>query len=75
MYLPQISVEVELSYNEKPSPTDVNVDGVVNILDLVIVADTLSKEDHNLRADANRDGVVDILDLVLVSQHLGDKKQ
>jgi WD40 repeat protein len=51
---------------------DVNMDGVVNILDLVIVSKSFGKSTQdNAKADVNKDGVVDILDLNIVSQHLG----
>ena len=46
-------------------PGDVNGDGIVNILDLVIVANALGESDSV--ADVNADGVVNILDLVLVA--------
>ncbi|MDE0043309.1 MAG: dockerin type I domain-containing protein, partial [Candidatus Poribacteria bacterium] len=45
---------------------DVNQDGVVNILDLVLVATRLGNTGPNI-ADANGDGNVNILDLVLVA--------
>ena len=45
---------------------DVNKDGVVNILDLVLVATRLGNTGPNI-ADANGDGNVNILDLVLVA--------
>ena len=45
---------------------DVNKDGVVNILDLVLVATRLGSTGPNI-ADANGDGNVNILDLVLVA--------
>ena len=53
---------------------DVNVDGMVNILDLVVIASHLgetSTADEPLNADVNSDGDVNILDLVLVASHLG----
>ena len=43
---------------------DVNNDGIVNILDLVVVANNIGKQEP----DINGDGIVNILDLVLVSQ-------
>ena len=46
---------------------DVNGDGVVNILDLVVVANGLGKTDPDL----NGDGIVNILDLVVVAKALG----
>ena len=47
------------------SPFDLNADGEINILDLVIVANALGESDSD--ADINADGVVNILDLVLVA--------
>ena len=48
---------------ETPPTVDVNGDGVVNILDLVIVANAFGEA----VPDLNGDGVVNILDLVLVA--------
>ena len=52
------------------TPTDVNGDGVVNILDLVFVANNLGievVEGTESNADVNGDNVVNILDLVAVA--------
>ena len=50
---------------------DLNFDGVVNILDLVIVANAFgSSTDSDLKFDLNFDGVVNILDLVIVANAL-----
>lgn len=49
---------------------DVNKDGSVNILDLVLAAQAF--EVYNANADVNGDGVVNILDLVLVASAFGD---
>ena len=47
---------------------DVNSDGVVNILDLTLVAQHLGVLNPiNRRADVNKDGVINILDLVIVA--------
>ncbi|MCX6719307.1 MAG: choice-of-anchor D domain-containing protein [Candidatus Taylorbacteria bacterium] len=51
---------------------DVNSDGVVNILDLVIVVKSFGKDVNNAKADVNKDGIVDVLDLNIVGQHLGE---
>ena len=51
-------------------PYDVNVDGVINILDLTFVASHFGST--NPEADVNGDGIVNILDLVRVAQHFGD---
>ena len=52
-------------YLKAKHPADVNGDGVVNILDLVQVANGFGKN----TPDVNGDGVVNILDLVFVSGH------
>ena len=50
---------------------DVNSDGVVNVLDLTIVAQHIGTSNpSNRRADLNKDGVVNILDLILVAQEI-----
>ena len=51
---------------------DVNEDGVVNILDLVFIAQYLDGTvPHNPEIDVNDDGIINVLDLILVAQHLG----
>ena len=47
-------------------PVDINGDGVVNTLDLVLVASQFGNEGQNLTADVSGDGVVNIQDLVMV---------
>ena len=62
-----------ISDTESPPVTaDVNGDGNVNILDLVLVAYDLGNTGANLAADVSGDGVVNILDLVLVAGMFGD---
>lgn len=51
-------------YLKAKNPADVNDDWVVNILDLVQVANGLGKS----APDPNGDGAVNILDLVFVTQ-------
>ena len=53
-----------------PIPGDVNKDGVVNILDLVVVASNFGQtvaDGANPAADLNEDGVINIIDLVKVA--------
>ena len=64
----------ELENGEVVEPTriigDVNSDGVVNIADLVLVANGIG-EIGDTEADVNGDGVVNIADLVLVASRIG----
>ena len=50
-----------------PIIADVNSDGSVNVLDLVVIASELGNTGTNLGVDVNRDGIVSIQDLVLVA--------
>ena len=57
-----------ISDTESPPITaDVNNDGSVNILDLILIASELGNVGTNLAADVNGDGVVSILDLILAA--------
>ena len=56
------------------SSGDVNQDGIVNVLDIILVAQNLGqKSPSNPRVDVNKDGQVNILDLVFVAERLGEK--
>ena len=59
---------------EEPEPNgDVNQDGIVNILDMIFVAQSFGqKPPSNPRADVNKDGQVNILDLIFVAERLGE---
>ena len=50
-----------------PITADVNSDGSVNVLDLVVIASELGNAGANLTVDVNGDGVVNILDLIMVA--------
>ena len=50
---------------------DVNLDGTVNILDMVLVASSFGQHGGGNPADINADGVVNIVDLVKVAGALG----
>ena len=45
---------------------DINNDGVVNIIDIVLVVNIVLDENNDLSADFNNDGLVNILDIVLL---------
>ena len=65
---PEISITVE----EQRLIGDANRDGVVNILDLITVAQQFGKRlPPNSPADINNDGIVNIFDLTLVAQGIG----
>ena len=49
-----------------PMTADVNNDGSVNVLDLILIASSLGQSGQN-DADVNGDGIVSILDLVLAA--------
>jgi hypothetical protein len=53
---------------------DVNADGVINILDLTLIATHFGETplgDKSPNPDVNGDGIVNILDLTLVASHFG----
>ena len=54
--------------SESANLLDVNGDGVINILDLVAVANGFGKTEP----DINGDGIVNILDLVVIAEELGN---
>lgn len=54
--------------------SDVNADGLINILDLVYVAkhfDEMPDDELSPNPDINGDGTVNILDLTLIASHFG----
>jgi carboxyl-terminal processing protease len=54
---------------------DLNHDGIVDILDFVLISKDFGKKTPNLDADINQDGVIDISDLVLLGKHFGEQIQ
>ena len=65
--------EVRITVEGLLATGDVNQDGRVSILDLILVAQQLGKRvPANSPADLNRDGVVSILDLILAAQAIGN---
>ena len=50
---------------------DINIDGIVNIQDLVLVASNFGETGQNA-ADVNNDGIVNIVDLTLVAGAIGN---
>ena len=62
--LPNLDGEMYLRVKPK-NPADVNGDGVVNIVDLTLVAQRFGT--NSLKGDVNGDGVVNVFDLVFVA--------
>ncbi len=62
--LPNLDGEMYLRMKPK-NPADVNGDGIVNILDLILVAQGFGT--NETEADVNGDGVVNVFDLVFVA--------
>lgn len=61
-------VRFEVPDEQLPVDPDINQDGKVNILDLVIVANAF--EEFDAKADLNGDGKINILDLVIVANSM-----
>ena len=65
--------EVTIVVEEQLATGDINRDGQVSILDMILVAKHLGETaPANSEVDVNRDGVISILDLILIAQHLGE---
>ena len=70
--IPAGPLEIHVTVKEQLLTGDVNRDGVVNILDLISVAQQLGKRLRpNSPEDINGDGTVNIFDLTLVAQGIG----
>ena len=70
--IPAGPLEIRITVEERLLTGDVNRDGRVNILDLILVAQQLGKRvPPNSPVDINGDGVVNIFDLTLVAQGIG----
>ena len=46
-------------------PGDLNGDGIIDILDLIILVNIILSGEYNFMADINEDGIVNILDIVI----------
>ena len=70
--IPAGPLEIHITVEERLLTGDVNRDGVVNILDLISVAQQLGKRlPPNSPEDINGDGIINIFDLTLVAQGIG----
>ena len=57
-------MEVNISLNSLQG--DVNADGVVNILDIVLLVNMVLSDEYYASADINSDGVINVLDVVVL---------
>ena len=65
--------EIRITVEERLATGDVNRDGVVSILDLILVAQQLGKRmSAGSVVDVNGDGIVSILDLIRVAQGIAE---
>ena len=65
--------EVVITIEGQLATGDVNRDGQVSVLDMILVAGRLGETvPANSDVDLNGDGVISILDLIIVAQHLGE---
>ena len=65
--------EVVITIEGQLATGDINRDGQVSILDMILVARRLGETvPANSDVDVNGDGVISILDLIVVAQHLGE---
>jgi len=55
-----------LDYLQNTINGDVNSDGVLNILDIVLIVNMVIDNQYNSNADINEDGFLDILDIVVL---------
>ena len=70
--IPAGPLEIRVTVEERLATGDVNRDGRVSILDLILVAQQLGKSvPADSPVDINGDGVINIFDLTLVAQGIG----
>ena len=73
MSIPAGPHEIIITIERQLATGDVNRDGQVSILDMVLVARHFGKTvPANSEVDMNGDGVINIQDLIIVAQHLGE---
>ena len=58
--------QIDNSYCEEVSfiPGDVNSDGYLNIMDVVMIMDFILTEEYDMYSDMNQDGILNIMDII-----------
>ena len=70
--IPVVPYEIVINVGDQPA-WDVNQDGRISILDLILVARRLGETaSANSDVDVNDDGIISILDLIIIAQHMGE---
>ncbi len=67
VYVKYMDIKKDLSVLRE----DLNIDGSVNVLDLIIVSNHIGNGTYTRIADVNQDGIINILDLTRIAQMLG----
>ena len=63
-YTGNTSQEMEVNILLNSLQGDVNADGVVNILDIVLIVNIVLSDEYDSTVDLNNDGLVNVLDIV-----------
>lgn len=61
--------------NIQKNPYDINQDGIINILDMVLLTKKLGKVGKDVVGDVNGDGTVDQIDIDMLIKHFGEKSR
>ena len=65
--------EVVITIKGTLATGDVNRDGEISILDMILIARRLGEtQTANSAVDVNGDGIVNVLDLIVVAKHFGE---
>jgi hypothetical protein len=58
-----------------PPNWDVNSDGMITVLDLVVISNRYGQSGSNgwIREDVDNNGAIQVLDLSMVSSHFGEE--
>jgi len=66
------NVVIQNMLDALPESGDLNYDGIVNILDIILIINMILDSSYNHSADINHDGIVDILDIVQIVNYILD---